>query len=425
MKIAIIGAGFTGLSAAYELSKKGHKVTVFEKDKNPGGLAVGFKQKGWKWSLEKHYHHWFTNDKEIISLAKEIKFPVVTRRPKTSIYVNQNTYKLDSPLNVIFFPLLPIIDRFRLGFSIAVFRFNPFWKPLEKYNAVKILPKLMGKKAYEMIWEPLFINKFGRFSQNVSLAWFWARIIKRTPSLCYPKGGFLEFANSLTKKIEEKEGVFYFSTEVKKLESDNLPLITYQKENAVIETEEFDKVIVTTPIFIFFSFTPQLPEKYKNNILNLKSLGAINLVLRLKKPFFKDNTYWLSVCDKNAPVMAIVEHTNFIDKKNYNNEHLLYLGNYKERENSLFSMDANQILSLFDPYLKKINPKYSKFIIGYDLFKDPFAQPVIPVNYSKIIPKMITPLKNVYLANIEQVYPWDRGTNYAVELGKRVADKVI
>ena len=72
MNIAILGAGFTGLSAAYQLVKQGHSVTIFEKDPQPGGLAVGYKEKEWDWSLEKHYHHWFTNDKFILGLAKEI-----------------------------------------------------------------------------------------------------------------------------------------------------------------------------------------------------------------------------------------------------------------------------------------------------------------------------------------------------------------
>jgi hypothetical protein len=38
-----------------------------------------------------------------------------------------------------------------------------------------------------------------------------------------------------------------------------------------------------------------------------------------------------------------------------------------------------------------------------------------------MIPSFKTPLKNVFLANMEQVYPWDRGTNYAVELGQKIA----
>jgi len=57
MHVAIIGAGLTGLTAAYELQKKGHSVQIFEKEFLPGGLAMGFQRDNWEWPLEKHYHH--------------------------------------------------------------------------------------------------------------------------------------------------------------------------------------------------------------------------------------------------------------------------------------------------------------------------------------------------------------------------------
>jgi protoporphyrinogen oxidase len=197
------------------------------------------------------------------------------------------------------------------------------------------------------------------------------------------------------------------------------------KENGKIKNYEFDKVIFTLPSFLFLKMTPQLPQDYKAKFARLKGLGATNLVLRLNKPFFPDDTYWVSVCDPKSPVMAIVEHTNFMDQKHYDNEHLVYLGNYLEADSKRFAMDKDEVLKLFDPFLKKINPNYKSSIIGYELFKAPFAQPIIPTNYSKMIPPMDTPLKNIYLANIEQVYPWDRGTNYAVELGEKIAHHIL
>lgn len=422
MRIAVIGAGFTGLSAAHELVKQKHKVFVFEKDLKPGGLAIGYKEKSWEWSLEKHYHHWFTNDNSILELAKEINSDVIIKRPKTSVFVKNNIYQLDSPLTVFKFPLLSFFERLRMSFVIGFLKYDPFWKSLEKYKASEVLPKVMGEKPYKMIWEPLFVNKFGTFADNISLAWFWARIKKRTPSLAYPKGGFLNFANHLVKVIEQKGGSVYFNTEILELSSKDKPQIKFRRiGNLKFKIENYDAVVVTTPSFLFLKIAPQLPNNYKEKLGKLKGLGATNLVLRLNKPFFNDGTYWLSVCDKNAPVMAIVEHTNFMDKNNYNNEHLVYLGNYKAPDDPYFLMTKEEMLKKFDPYLKRINPDYYKNIIGFELFKAPFAQPIIPVNYSKILPSFKTPLKNVFLANIEQVYPWDRGTNYAVELGQKVA----
>lgn len=426
MKIAIIGAGFTGLSAGFELAKRNHDVFLFEKDSKPGGLAIGYQEKEWKWSLEKHYHHWFTNDNSVLGLAKEINYEVLIKRPKTSVYIKNNIFQLDSLLTVLRFPLLSFFERLRMSAVIGFLKLDPFWKSLEKYNASQIIPRFMGAKAYKMIWEPLLINKFGRFANDISLAWFWARIKKRTSSLAYPKGGFLNFANALVKKINEKEGKVFFQTEILRLTKKNKKIeIEYRNSDGEIITDVFDKAIITTPSFLFLKFTPQLPIKYKNSLGKLKGLGATNLILRLNKPFLNDSTYWLSICDKDAPIMALVEHTNYMDKKNYNNEHVVYLGNYKPSDDKYFKISKEQMLKEFDPYLKKINPDYKKTIIGYELFKAPFAQPIIPVNYSKIIPSFITPIEGVYLANIEQVYPWDRGTNYAVELGQKVARLIM
>lgn len=422
MKIAIIGCGFTGLAAGFYLTQKGYQVELFERDEKPGGLAIGYKEKEWKWTLEQHYHHWFTNDKNVLQLAKEINHKVEIKRPKTSSFVNDEIFQLDSPISLLRFPKISLIDRIRMGAALAFLRYSPIWKPLEKFKAEPYLKFSMGENGYKKIWEPLMKNKLGKYAGDVSLAWFWARVYKRTPSLAYPEGGFLNFAEHLQKTIEKRGGRFYYSTEVIELSSDDKPQIKIKTKTGKVESKNYDAVIVTLPSFIFTKIAKSLPENYIENVGKLIGIGAANLILRLKKPFLNDGTYWLNMCDTKSPVLAVVEHTNFMDKKNYNNEHIVYLGNYMERSDPRVEMSAEKLLKLYDPWLKKLNPSYASSLIGYSLFKAPFAQPIITPNYSKRIPPIITPLKNVYLANIEQVYPWDRGTNYAVELGKKVAN---
>ena len=452
MNIGIIGAGFTGLSAAYYLTKKGHTVTVFEKDEKPGGLAVGFRPEGqgggmpapnetnvpalrseatkWDWTLEEHYHHWFTNDKSALSLAHEIDHKVIIKRPKTSSFVDSKIFQLDSPISLLKFPELSLFNRIRMGLSLALLKYNPVWKPLEKFKAEPYLKKMMGEKGYEKLWKPLMVNKLGKYAQSVSLAWFWARVYKRTPSLAYPEGGFLEFAEHIQKEIEKNGGKFHYNTEVLKIKIQNSKVkIAIQKsllsnERSKKEDHEFDNVIVTLPSPLFIKIAPELPKDYIDKLSKLKMIGAVNIVLRLKNPFFNDGTYWLSMSDLNSPILAIVEHTNFMDKKNYNNEHLVYIGNYMETSDPRFSMTKEELLKLYDPWLKKINPNYQLSAISSQLFRAPFAQPIIPINYSRNIPPVTTPITNVYLANMQQVYPWDRGTNYAVELGKNIAKKI-
>jgi protoporphyrinogen oxidase len=425
MKVAIIGAGFTGLSAAYQLIKEEHEVTVFEKDPHPGGLAIGYQENGWEWTLEAFYHHWFTNDEAILHLAKELDFPVITKRPKTAQLIDGHIMQLDSPGTLMHFKKLSLLERLQMGIVLASLRFNPFWQPLERFRAAAYLKKTIGKKAYHILWEPLLVGKFGKYADTVSLAWFWGRIAKRTTSLAYPEGGFLRFAENIAEAIEKKGGKIHYNTEIAELTSKIKPQIKYKKKaNGKWQMANYDKVVVTLPSFAFLKLAPQLPETYKKSLMKLKGLGAIVVIMRLTKPFFTDNTYWLSVCDTKAPLLVVVEHTNFMEKKHYHNEHLVYMGHYLPNDHPYFSMNEKELLQTFDPFLKKLNPEYKQSLIGLKKFAVPFAQPIIPVNYSKMIPPFKTPLPDVYLANMQQVYPWDRGTTYAVELGEKVA-KII
>ena len=190
MRIAIIGAGFTGLTAALRLAQKGHKVSVFEKEDTVGGLAVGFKYPKWEWTVEKGYHHWFTNDTNILSLAQELHYRVITKRPRTDILIAGKNIPFDSVSSLLAFPYLSLLSRFRIGLVLAYLKLTSNYKNLENKFALRWLEKWMGKEATSLIWEPLFSGKFGEYKNSIILSWFWARIKKRTASLVYPEEGF-------------------------------------------------------------------------------------------------------------------------------------------------------------------------------------------------------------------------------------------
>lgn len=417
MKVAIIGAGFTGLAAAYELSKRGIDVTVFEKEKVPGGLAIGFKEKNWDWPLEKHYHHIFVSDKAIRNLAHKIGHKINFSNTATSTFIDGTIYQLDSPLTLIFFSKLPFIDRIWTGLILLYLKITPFWKPLEKTTAEKYLRNTMGDKSWDILWRPLFIKKFGSYANKIPASWFWARIKKRSVYLGYPEGGFQSLAENIEKKAKEFTAKFFYSTPVKSLEKTQrvFKVMTVGGKEFL-----FDKVICTLPMPLFLKITKGLPESYKKRYSKLTGLGAVNLVLSLKEKLLPDSVYWLNINDTNFPFLAVVEHTNFQSEKFYAGEKIVYLSNYLSPDHPYFQKGAEELLSEFIPYLKRINPGFDRsWVKNAKVFKTNFAQPVVTLNYSKIMPRLKTPIKGLFLANIQQVYPWDRGTNYAVELGEK------
>lgn len=422
MKVGIVGAGFTGLAAANRLSKSGQDVTVFEKDSKPGGLAVGFKDPNWEWTIEKHYHHWFTSDWHIRNLAKEIDIKLIFKRAKTSTLYKGEIYQLDSPLNLLKFPHLSLIERIRTGIVIAYLRYLGSWKSLEGIKSEKFLKATMGNNSWKILWEPLYKSKFRMYAKDVPMSWFWARMKKRSPSLGYPKGGFQAYVERLVEFLTDSGNVkFLFEKDIEKIE---------RLEDKIVITSGnrkyyFDKVICTAPFALLAKLVPQLPKSYVKKIKSFKGIGAVNLLLSLKKQFFDDGTYWLSVND-DMPFLAVVEHTNFIDPKHYGEERLLYVGNYLENSHPYFKFSKEELLKEFMPHLQKINPKFNRsWVIKSYLFPAFFAQPITPLNYSKVMPPLATPVKGIYSANMQQIHPWDRGTTFAVELGGKVADLVI
>ena len=60
------------------------------------------------------------------------------------------------------------------------------------------------------------------------------------------------------------------------------------------------------------------------------------------------------------------------------------------------------------------------WIHNYNVWKARYAQPVPVCNYRDFIPSRKTPINGLYLSNMTQIYPEDRGTNYAVSHGRQI-----
>ncbi len=433
MKIAIIGAGFGGMAAAYDLKKAGHEVVIFESAEYVGGLASGFKEPHWDWSVEKFYHHWFQSDKHMLGLIHELGWDekVIFPRPLTVMYHKGRFYPFDSILKALVFPGLGFgLDKIRFGFVGLFLRLTNNWKALEKVTADAWMMKWAGKNVYEKMWKPLLVGKFGPFYRDVNMAWMWARIKARTTRLGTFEGGFQNFANMFADKlrsigVEIRLGARVES--IKREQSGGHPRQDKLSIQSDGQSELFDKVLVTTSPNLMAKLSPDLPENYLKGLLGLKSMGAVVMVLALKHQLSKEGYYWFNLPkEAGYPMLALVEHTNYVPSEHFGGDHIVYAGDYLEAGHEYFSMSDEQLLDRFLPAFKKFNPEFSRdWVKKVWVFKTNYAQPVPLVNHSKNIPSIQTPIEGLYFASMSQVYPWDRGTNFAVEIGRRAARMML
>jgi len=420
MKIAILGGGITGLTAAYYLAKDNHQVTIMEKSGVLGGLVVGFKGDNWNWYLERAYHHLFASDHDILNFAKKIGFnKIYFKKPTTSsLFLIDNklfSYPLDTPIDLLKFPLLGFIDKFRAGFVIVFLKLSPYLPFYRKITSEEFLKKSMGINVWNILWQQLFRGKFGKYAGIISAVFIWARINKRTKALGYIKGGFQTFIDYLETTLKRLN--------VKMLKGFEIKEIKKRGEKFVINGEVYDKVISTLPTPVLAKLTSNIfSSKYLSRFNKLKYLHAITLILKTDKPIL-DKTYWLNICTDKIPFMILAQHTNFVDKKNYNNNCLAYIGWYVDGESKLLKMEKKEIIELVKPSLNKI--QNSEFIIKNSfLFKAAYAQPIFDKDFEKNMPTFKTPDKDFFIANLDMTYPYDRGTNYAVKLGKDVSELI-
>ena len=430
MRIGIIGAGLTGLTAAFELTRRGHKVTLWEKENAVGGEAAVFDIGDNR--LEKFYHHIFMSDKALLGLLTELDLASSLQWLPSHVgyYYSGKIHNFTTPVDLLRFPPLGIIDRFRLGLVSLYLQRYTQWQNFEGITAQEWLLKNAGKRSYEVIWGPLLRGKFGDTASQISMAWLWGRIRMRLGSrrqgigqerLGYLKGSFGRLGESLAQRVQNGGGAIRLGTPIKRLAIQDGRVAGAILTNGDISFQ--DAIIATISSPSFLSLVPEMPSEYAGKVGQTRYLAALCMVMTLNGQF--SPVYWLNIGDTTFPFVATIEQTNFVSPLEYGGKRILYVSNYLSASSPLFRMTADDLLKHYLPFLQKINPRFDTGWIGeYHLFKEEYAQPVVPINYSGQIPAHSTPIKGLYLSNTTQIYPEDRGMNQAVQLGFKIAGLV-
>jgi|LSQX01.2.fsa_nt_gb protoporphyrinogen oxidase len=429
MKICIIGAGATGLSAGYELSKKGHDITILESEKQLGGLVKSVTVGEEK--LEMFYHHIFTNDTDIIELIEELGLSpeLMWIEPKNGIYINKKFYPFTSPMDLLMFKELSFIERIRMGLLVFKAKFVKDWKDLEDETSKDWIIKNAGQNVYEKVWGPLINSKFDFDSENIAATWIWNKFKLRGSTrgkninkemLGYMKGSFSLVYEKLVEKITEQGGKILSGTTVNKITPKENNTLDVSFNNA---SENFDRVLITTAPDVLNKMDVPLPEFYTNKLSSIKYKANICMILELSEklsPF-----YWLTIADDSCPFVLMIEHTNLVPVNGYKS-HVVYLSRYLDEKNEMYSLSDEEVKKQFLNHLKILFPQFDESkLINTHINRARYSQPVVVKKYSKILPEIKTPVENLYLASMAQIYPEDRGQSYSVRLGKKAAKLII
>ncbi len=428
-RIAVIGGGLAGLVAADRLLAAGHRVVVFEKYLDAGGLVGKFQVGGT--DLERFYHHLFTSDVDYVSFAEEFGLAedILWLKSKMGFYCNERLFDFGTPASLLKFSPLGLRGRLDFALSTLKLRGCRDWQSLEGETAAGWLRKNGYERAYETVWGPLLSQKYGALAEEIGLVWLWGKIALRTRSrdktglgerLGYLKGSFGRAIDAVVERIGKRGGEIRTARPVKILKREPG---SFRVEFAGA-AEDFDLVVSTVAIPELLRIAKDLPEATRKVWGRIGYCHALCPVLELAEPLTP--YYWINIGDISMPFGGLIEHTNFLPAKDYGGRHVIYLSDYVLPEDPKWRMKDADLWTLYLPAVKKIAPSFDESkVLARHLFRAEYAQPIIGANYSRLLPPLRTGVPGLYSAAMAQTYPEDRGQNYAVRLAREAAAAVI
>ena len=439
-----------GLTAAYELAKEGHEVDVYERWPGLGGQAATY-DVGEGVRLERYYHHLFPSDLHIASLYRELGMPdgIDWLPSSVGFFCEGASHPFTTPLDLLRFSPLPLPSRLRMGLAVLNLQLRGRdVAPYETQTAKGWILRAMGRPAWERVWGPLLRGKFGDRAEDISMAWLWSKLTLRRQIkgetakgevLGYPRGGFEPLFTALRREIESRGGRLLVDRPAARLARaaeggfELTPGVadSFRRghDPRGFETgeapEPYERVISTVPNDVFEQMldpglTQQLAPEYLDRLRSIEYHAALCLVLEIDRDF--GDFYWTNVADRALPFVGLVEQTRIVSPEEYGGRRFLYVANYVAQDDPLLAVPADELLGVYEPGLRAVNPAFSREWVRHAwLFREPSAQPIVTVGYRGRMPPLATGVPGLVLANTTQVYPEDRGTNYAVRLGREAA----
>ncbi len=394
-------------------------------------------------------HYIGTSDKEMHDLCQEIGCVLETWPSSVSIFRNGELHPFTTPMDLIRFSPMSPLSRIRMG--VGALWLQKRAHSVEPYEGITIrewVEKVMGKPAWEHVWGPLLYGKFRDQADDISMSWLWAKLRNRRQVtgeeakgelLVIPKDSFETIFVRLRALIEERGGRVLIDRPAASLsrDADGKFLVTPGAPDSFRrghdprdfevagEPERYDAVIAALPSDVFEQLlepdlAAQVGEPYLEKTRGIEYFAALCLLCEMDRQFHP--FYWTNVADTDLGFIGLIEQTNLVPPERFDGRRFLYVANYLPRDHELLSKSMDELIDFYEPGLKKVNPAFERSWIKQSwMFREPAGQPVVLPNYRDRMPSYRAGVPGLYLANTTQVYPDDRGTNYAV----REAEEVV
>ena len=391
---------------AERLSHNGHKVVVYEKEKQLGGLATYHNYGPFTW--DRFYHVILPSDQVLIEYLKDLGLGSVLRwnQTFTGFYVDHKYYSMSNSIEFLRFPLLNLVDKIRLAFTILYCSRLNDWKRLEKIPLDEWLIRIGGKKTFEKLWKPLLLAKLGENYRQVSAVFIWSYIKRlfsardtsaQKEQLGYIQGGYKTVFDRIAHLIQSRDGIIHTGVAVEKIDSEDSHLVVCQHD----KRETFDKVIATSPDSVLKRIADKNLVNFFNDRNEIDYLGVVCMVVVSYKSFTP--YYILNIADKNIPFTGVIGMSTIVPLAETGGRYITYFPKYVSSTDPIWSQGDEKVKDIFYTGFRKMYPDFDeKSIESIHINRAFRVQPLQVLNYSEMVPKIKTEHKDFFVVNSSQ-----------------------
>lgn len=403
MKIAVIGAGPAGLSAAYVLTKNGYNVDIYEATSQVGGMSKSLNL--WNQTVDIGPHRFFSKDKKVNELWMEVvkeDFNMVNRLTRI---LYKNKFFL-YPINLInalsnlgFIEALRCLISYLLEIIIPTKQDSTF-EAWVRHRFGKRLYEIFFKTYSEKLWgisccqldsdfASQRIKKLS-FFEAIQNALFTSKDIKHATLLdrfAYPTKGAGMVYQKMTDYITAQGNNIYYNTPANRVLTKEKKVTGIELFNG--EIKEYDQVISTMPYTLLVNNLKEAPLEIKAMAGQLKYRNTIIVYLLINATdAFKDN--WIYVHSKELSMGRITNFRNWVPSL-YGKEKksvlaIEYWSNdcdniWVSKDEEMISMASSEIVRtclvnaerIESGYVLRIDKSYPVYFKGYKEFLSPIV----------------------------------------------------
>ena len=412
-KIAVIGAGPAGLTAAYELVKRGHEVHVYEADKEVGGLSKTIDL--WNQRVDLGPHRFFSNDTKVNQLWLEVvkdDYRMVDRL--TRIYYKKKFY---------YYPLKPFDALKKLGIGTAFVCVMSYLKerlfPVKKdgsfetwvigrfgYKLYSIFFKTYSEKLWGISCRELDEDFAAQRIKKLSLfSAVWNALFKGKKNkhktlvdqFAYPLDGTGMVYERMAEYIDANGGKVNLKTPVAKVHCANKTVSGLQLTDGT--DIEYDEVISSMPITHLVRNMNEVPQEVIDANAQLKFRNTILVYLKIEgTDIFPDN--WLYVHANDLQMGRITNFSNWVPEVNKGQKETIVVAEYwAYNQDEIWNSDDEKLIELAKQEMLQTGLINGLEISAGHVVKIPKCYPVYARGYKE-------PLKVVedHLTNINHLH---------------------